>query len=229
MQLAVMPAGWLSAESRHIRAALWAAQFQGQLHISDRSWLCTYPTVSAKAPASSTARAAVWTLDGGASSVLRGQLAPGEDPGSLTPRALLQRGASLTMVMMVAILDPPRDEVIDAIKVAHKAGIAVKMITGESTERLGRPTRSAAAMPLPAGRHLCCCWVTKGRQVCQVDTWWPGIQLTGQIANSKQTTCRKTRSCAAELRLVKLGCLGGVLSVAALAPAHGPFMRLAHT
>lgn len=31
---------------------------------------------------------------------------------------------------MVAILDPPREEAVEAIKVAHKAGITVKMITG---------------------------------------------------------------------------------------------------
>jgi hypothetical protein len=31
---------------------------------------------------------------------------------------------------MVAILDPPREEAVEAIKIAHKAGITVKMITG---------------------------------------------------------------------------------------------------
>jgi magnesium-transporting ATPase (P-type) len=34
-------------------------------------------------------------------------------------------------VSLIAILEPPRDEAIEAVKVAHKAGIQVKMITGE--------------------------------------------------------------------------------------------------
>lgn len=34
------------------------------------------------------------------------------------------------VVLMVAILDPPREEAMEAIKIAHKAGITVKMITG---------------------------------------------------------------------------------------------------
>lgn len=38
--------------------------------------------------------------------------------------------ASPAVVLMVAILDPPREEAVEAIKVAHKAGITVKMITG---------------------------------------------------------------------------------------------------
>ena len=38
--------------------------------------------------------------------------------------------ARMSMVALVAILDPPRDEAIQAVKIAHKAGIEVKMITG---------------------------------------------------------------------------------------------------
>mmetsp|Transcript_24240 Transcript_24240/g.58096 ORF Transcript_24240/g.58096 Transcript_24240/m.58096 type:complete len:520 (-) Transcript_24240:60-1619(-) len=37
----------------------------------------------------------------------------------------------LTMVGLVAILDPPRPEAIEGVKVATKAGIVVKMITGD--------------------------------------------------------------------------------------------------
>jgi cation-transporting ATPase F len=37
----------------------------------------------------------------------------------------------LTLMGLMAILDPPRDEAIAAVKVAHRAGIVVKMITGE--------------------------------------------------------------------------------------------------
>jgi magnesium-transporting ATPase (P-type) len=35
---------------------------------------------------------------------------------------------------MVAILDPPREEAVEAIKIAHRAGITVKMITGATTD-----------------------------------------------------------------------------------------------
>lgn len=41
------------------------------------------------------------------------------------------------MVAMIAILDPPRDEAIEAVKVAHEAGITVKMITGGWEGRSG--------------------------------------------------------------------------------------------
>lgn len=49
----------------------------------------------------------------------------------MTANALLKRRPFLSLVALVAILDPPRDEAIEAVKVAHKAGIQVKMITGE--------------------------------------------------------------------------------------------------
>jgi hypothetical protein len=55
---------------------------------------------------------------------------PEEDLSLLNPQALLQRPPSLAFVALIAILDPPRDEAIEAVKVAHDAGITVKMITG---------------------------------------------------------------------------------------------------
>jgi hypothetical protein len=61
----------------------------------------------------------------------RGELGPEEDLALLNPQALLQRPPSLAFVALIAILDPPRDEAIEAVKVAHDAGITVKMITGE--------------------------------------------------------------------------------------------------
>eukprot|EP00879_Flechtneria_rotunda_P004077 GHRR01004322.1.p1 GENE.GHRR01004322.1~~GHRR01004322.1.p1 ORF type:complete len:859 (+),score=261.06 GHRR01004322.1:236-2812(+) len=61
----------------------------------------------------------------------RGEVGDAEDLKALNPTALLKRPPSLVMVALVAILDPPRDEAIQAVKVAHEAGIAVKMITGD--------------------------------------------------------------------------------------------------
>eukprot|EP00878_Enallax_costatus_P016801 GHUV01017632.1.p1 GENE.GHUV01017632.1~~GHUV01017632.1.p1 ORF type:complete len:499 (+),score=115.77 GHUV01017632.1:381-1877(+) len=61
----------------------------------------------------------------------RGELLPGEDPTGLSPTALLKRQPALALVALIAILDPPRDEAIEAVKVAHDAGITVKMITGD--------------------------------------------------------------------------------------------------
>ncbi|WIA15444.1 hypothetical protein OEZ85_002091 [Tetradesmus obliquus] len=61
----------------------------------------------------------------------RGDLNPEEDAQGLSPRGLLNREPRLAMVALLAILDPPRDEAIAAVKVAHAAGITVKMITGD--------------------------------------------------------------------------------------------------
>lgn len=61
----------------------------------------------------------------------RAELPADEDLTALNPEALLARKPFLSLVAMVAILDPPRSECIEAIKVAHTAGIEVKMITGE--------------------------------------------------------------------------------------------------
>ena len=64
--------------------------------------------------------------------VCRGEVPHDEDLSDLNPDALLKREPSLAFVALLAILDPPREEVIEAVKVAHTAGICVKMITGES-------------------------------------------------------------------------------------------------
>lgn len=63
----------------------------------------------------------------------RGELEAHEEPTGLNPEALLKRKPALALVALIAILDPPRDEAIEAVKVAHDAGITVKMITGEQT------------------------------------------------------------------------------------------------
>jgi magnesium-transporting ATPase (P-type) len=58
-------------------------------------------------------------------------LPEGENLEDLTPSNLRQREPFLTLVALFAILDPPRPEAISAVKVAHTAGISVKMITGD--------------------------------------------------------------------------------------------------
>jgi magnesium-transporting ATPase (P-type) len=63
----------------------------------------------------------------------RTELPATEDLSQLSPKAILQRGKFLTMGLMMAILDPPREEAITAIAQAHKAGIVVKMITGKAS------------------------------------------------------------------------------------------------
>jgi hypothetical protein len=60
----------------------------------------------------------------------RGDVQPGEDIEDFNPTYLRQRKPSLALVALFAILDPPREEAIQAAKVAHNAGITVKMITG---------------------------------------------------------------------------------------------------
>jgi magnesium-transporting ATPase (P-type) len=61
----------------------------------------------------------------------RGYLEADEDITNITPNDLLKRKPFLTMVALAAILDPPREEAIEAVVVAHQAGITVKMITGD--------------------------------------------------------------------------------------------------
>ena len=61
----------------------------------------------------------------------RGEIEDDEDISTLTAETLRLRSPSLAFVALLAILDPPREEVVEAVKVAHTAGICVKMITGE--------------------------------------------------------------------------------------------------
>ena len=53
------------------------------------------------------------------------------DGESLGPELIQSKGRWLTMVCLVAIMDPPRPECVQAIKEAHTAGIRVAMITGD--------------------------------------------------------------------------------------------------
>jgi P-type E1-E2 ATPase len=57
----------------------------------------------------------------------------------------------LTLLAMVGLSDPPRDEAIDSVRRCHEAGIRVKMITGDHARtasaiaaQLGLDTRVAA-------------------------------------------------------------------------------------
>lgn len=64
-----------------------------------------------------------------------------EDLTGLNANAIQARRSKpfLTLVALMAILDPPRDECIEAVKVAHRAGITVKMITGMTGLLVGLP------------------------------------------------------------------------------------------
>ena len=61
----------------------------------------------------------------------RAELPEDENLDDLTPANLRKRAPFLTIVALFAILDPPRPEAIAAVKIAHTAGISVKMITGD--------------------------------------------------------------------------------------------------
>jgi magnesium-transporting ATPase (P-type) len=65
----------------------------------------------------------------------RAELPPTEDVSSLSPVAILKRAPFLSMVAMMAILDPPREEAIHAAEAARNAGITVKMITGDCSHQ----------------------------------------------------------------------------------------------
>ncbi|KAF8062005.1 calcium-transporting ATPase 1 [Scenedesmus sp. PABB004] len=80
----------------------------------------------------------------------RAEVPTDEDVSGLTADAILARKADpfLTLVALLAILDPPREEAIAAVKVAHRAGIVVKMITG-ARPRPRRPPRPRARRGRP--------------------------------------------------------------------------------
>lgn len=59
------------------------------------------------------------------------------------------------VVLMVAILDPPREEAVEAIKVAKRAGCRVIMITGEHHEQALPASLPAACSPLAQPRTVC--------------------------------------------------------------------------
>jgi magnesium-transporting ATPase (P-type) len=61
----------------------------------------------------------------------RGELPSGVAASDLSSSTITGGTVVLTMVCLVAILDPPRDEAVTAIAEAHSAGISVKMITGD--------------------------------------------------------------------------------------------------
>jgi cation transport ATPase len=73
---------------------------------------------------------------------------PAENVEDFNPTYLRQRKPSLALVALFAILDPPREEAIQAAKVAHNAGITVKMITGALGARVEQGAGTAA-------RHVC--------------------------------------------------------------------------
>ncbi len=68
---------------------------------------------------------------------------PGVQAGSLSPADLPQ---NLVLVGLIGLLDPPRQEAIEAVKECHKGGIRVTMITGDH-----RITAAAIAKMLGIG------------------------------------------------------------------------------
>jgi len=61
-------------------------------------------------------------------SIPKDQVAVGDNLG---PEFVNGKDGWLTMVGLCAIIDPPRPECVDAIKIAHRAGVRVAMITGD--------------------------------------------------------------------------------------------------
>jgi Ca2+-transporting ATPase len=75
------------------------------------------------------------------------------DPGELG----LDDAAGLTFVGLVGMIDPPRTEAIEAIEACHRAGIAVKMITGDhrlTAAAIGRELGLLADEPAITGAEI---------------------------------------------------------------------------
>jgi Ca2+-transporting ATPase len=71
---------------------------------------------------------------------------------------LMQWADGLTLIGLVGIIDPPRPEVFDAIRVCREAGISVKMITGDH-----RATAAAVAGSLGLEGAVC-----EGRELDEI-------------------------------------------------------------
>jgi Ca2+-transporting ATPase len=65
-------------------------------------------------------------------------------PGGFDPAAdLLRCSTGLTVLALVGIVDPPRPTAKPLIAIAHEAGIAVRMITGDHAVTAGGNRRGA--------------------------------------------------------------------------------------
>lgn len=73
-----------------------------------------------------------------------------DGPGDETARLTDADVSELTLLGLVGIIDPPREEATGAIRVCHEAGVRVKMITGD---HLLTARSIAAAMGIGDGEH----------------------------------------------------------------------------
>lgn len=78
--------------------------------------------------------------------------------GSQQAVALDDVADGLTFAGLIGMIDPPRSEALDAIRICHAAGITVKMITGDhptTAEAIGRQLNLlSAGQAAVAGHHL---------------------------------------------------------------------------
>jgi Ca2+-transporting ATPase len=107
-------------------------------------------TATGEAPLDETARAAFSATNGAfADDALRvlalaGRTIPAADfDPAADPAALMVWAEELTLIGLVGIIDPPRAEAKEAIRVCRQAGVTVKMITGDH-----RATAAAIARDL---------------------------------------------------------------------------------
>jgi magnesium-transporting ATPase (P-type) len=99
------------------------------------------------------AAAALAVLDRYAADGLR-VLAVAERPGAAVGDPLEH---DLRLLGLVGLIDPPREEVVDAIDTCHRAGIAVKMITGDhaaTAAAIGRELGIAGQAPPMTGTEI---------------------------------------------------------------------------
>ncbi len=80
------------------------------------------------------------------------------EAGSSTQLSVADVQSGLTFAGLVGMIDPPRSEALDAIRICHSAGITVKMITGDhptTAEAIGRQLGLLSTAQSPVlGRQL---------------------------------------------------------------------------
>jgi magnesium-transporting ATPase (P-type) len=103
-------------------------------------------------------------------------------------REILEAG--LTIIGIYALMDPLRDEIVDSVRICHKAGINVRMVTGDNLDTAKAISLNAGILlPENANKQYACMEGKTFREAIGGLTRLPDEKGTGllreEIANKK--------------------------------------------